>query len=97
MKNHSNWLGFDVKIVKKRGLRKDGRGLKQVSHEKPFKKLFLSISRLSKLQKFSRVASESWKLLDELATRVSRLVSREVSCEKFRDWQVSREVSHEKL
>ena len=33
MKNHSNWLGFDVKILKE-GFREDGRGLKQVSHEK---------------------------------------------------------------
>ena len=27
MKNNSNWLGFDVKILKE-GLREDGRGLK---------------------------------------------------------------------
>ena len=34
MKNHWNWLGFDVKKNWKRGLREDERGLKQVSHEK---------------------------------------------------------------
>ena len=34
MKNHLNWLGFDVKILKEGGFREDGRGLKQVSHEK---------------------------------------------------------------
>ena len=45
MKNHSNLLGFDVKILKE-GFREDGRGLKQVSYKKPFKKLFLGISRL---------------------------------------------------
>ena len=45
MKNHSNWLGFDVKILKEE-FREDGRGLKQVSHKKPFKKLFLGDSRL---------------------------------------------------
>ena len=45
MKNHSNWLGFDVKILKE-GFREDGRGLKQVSHKRPFKKLFLGVSRL---------------------------------------------------
>ena len=33
MKNHSNWLGFDVKILKE-GFKEDGRGLKQVSHER---------------------------------------------------------------
>ena len=33
MKNNSNWLGFDVKILKG-GFREDGWGLKQVSHEK---------------------------------------------------------------
>ena len=60
--------------------REDGRGLKQVFHEKPFKKLFLGVSR---------VASESRELLDELATRVSQLVSRKLSREKFHDWQVS--------
>ena len=57
MKNHSNWLGFDVKYWK-RGLREDGRGLKQISHKKPFKKLFLGISWLGELRRFSRVASE---------------------------------------
>ena len=45
MKNHSNWLGFDVNILKE-GFREDGKGLKQVSHKKPFKKLFLGVSRL---------------------------------------------------
>ena len=30
----------------KRGFREDERGLKQVSHKKPFKKLFLGVSRL---------------------------------------------------
>ena len=30
----------------KRGFREDGRGLKQVSHKKPFKKLFLGVSQL---------------------------------------------------
>ena len=30
------------------GLRENGRGLKQVFHKKPFKKLFLGISRLGK-------------------------------------------------
>ena len=48
----------------KRGLREDVRGLKQVSHEKPSKKLFMGIS---------------W------------LASREMSREKFRELQVSRE------
>ena len=45
MKNHSNWLGFDVKILKEE-FREDERSLKQVSHKKPFKKLFLGVSRL---------------------------------------------------
>ena len=39
----------------KRGFREDERGLKQVSHEKPFKKLFLGVSRRGKLR------DESWK------------------------------------
>ena len=94
MKNHSNWLGFDVKILKK-GFREDERGLKQVSHKKPFKKLFLGVSRLGKSRgSVAKIfASREWvaskprvsrqKLLDELATGVSRLASRQLSREKF--------------
>ena len=42
-------MGFDVKIVKDE-LREDGRGLKQVSHKKPFKKLFQDVLRLDESQ-----------------------------------------------
>ena len=45
--------------------REDGRGLKQVFHEKPFKKLFLGVSRVA-----SESRDESRELLDELASRV---------------------------
>ena len=67
------------------GLREDGRGLKQISHEKLFKKLFLGDLQLGESR------DESRKLLDEFATGFSRLVSCELSREKFRDWRVSRE------
>ena len=107
MKNHSNWLGFDVKILKEE-FREDERSLKQVSHKKPFKKLFLGDSRLGEsggsvakifasrewVASKPRVASFSrenfresrvsrQKLLDELATGVSRLASRQLSREKL--------------
>ena len=59
----------------KRGLEEDVRGLKQFSHEKLFKKLFLGVSRLG----------ESRKLLDELATGVLQLASHELGHKKFRD------------
>ena len=105
----------------KRGFREDGRGLKQVSHKKPFKKPFLGVSRLGESQKFSRVASESresrksrgsvakifasreWvaskprvsrqKLLYELATGVSWLVSRQLSREKH--WHLFFKTEHD--
>ena len=88
----------------KKGYREDGRGLKQVSHKKPFKKLFLGVSRLGELrgsvakifasrEQVAKIfASREWvvskprmsrqKLLDELATGVSRLASRQLSREK---------------
>ena len=74
MKNNSNWLGFVVKILKE-GFREDGRGLKQVSHKKPFKKLFLGDSRLGESR--GSVASKP------RAASFSR--------ENFRESRVSRE------
>ena len=44
----------------KKGLREDVRGLKQVSHEKPSKKLFMGISWLS----------ESWNFLREKSLKL---------------------------
>ena len=77
----------------KRGLREDGRGLKQISHEKPFKKLFLGVSWLSELRSelwnflwvTSESRDESRKLLDELATCITQLASCEMSRENFRE------------
>ena len=74
------------------GFRENERGLKQVSHEKLFKKLFLRISQLDESWKFSRVASELQKFLDEFVTRVSRLASREVSREKL--WHLFFNIEH---
>ena len=84
MKDHSNWLGFDVKYWK-RGFREDGRGLKQVSHKKPFKKLFLGDSRLGK----SRGSVAKIFTSREWVASKPRVAS--FSRENFRESRVSRE------
>ena len=69
------------------GLREDERDLKQVSHKKPFKKLFQDVLRLDEsrgsVAKILRVVSELPKLLDELVTGVSQLASHQLSREKL--------------
>ena len=67
------------------------RGLKQVSHKKPFKKLFLDVSRLGESRGLvakifasrEQAANESPKFLDELTTGVSRMASLQLSREKL--------------
>ena len=74
-----------MKIYWKRGFREDGRGLKQVSHKKPFKKLFLGVSRLGESRgTVAKIfASREWVASKP---RVARF-----SCENFRESRVSRE------
>ena len=65
--------------------REDGRGLKQVSHKKPFKKLFLGVSRLGESRgSVAKIfASREWVVSKPRVARFSR--------ENFRESRVSRE------
>ena len=86
----------------KRNFREDERGLKQVSHKKLFKKLFLGVSRLGKSRDKSwKQFSSNFLSLFHYLSAHSR-VSREPRCQRtkkceenaffqFRDWWVSRE------
>ena len=86
MKNYSNWLGFDVKIVKE-GFKRGWESLKQVSHKKLYKKLILGVSRLG----------EPRGSVTKIFLSREQAVSREVQSRKFSRVASKPRVSRQKL
>ena len=70
----------------KRGLREDWRGLKQISHEKPFKKLFLGVLRLGESWDESR-KKFPWNFLSPFGDLSAHLWMRRERVANLSTWE----------